>query len=1182
MEFRILGPLEVVADGRLLALGGVKQRAVLAMLVVHAGQVVSSDRLIEGLWPDRPPSSAGVTLRSYVSRLRSALEPERPREAPFQVLVTRAPGYVLQIEAEQVDAVQFEQLVREGSAALEAGDPSLAAARLDAGLGLWRGPALAEFADAAFARGEIARLEQLRLAATKTGIAAGLALGRHAGLIGELEALVVAHPLREGLRAQLMVALYRAGRQADALAVYRDARALLADELGLEPGAELQRLHEAILSQEPELDWAPPEPVEAVLRARSVPHQTSVPDLSPARGVFVGRDVEVERLRGALADARAGRGRLVLVGGEPGIGKTSIAYELADQARAAGMTVLWGRVWEADGAPPFWPWAQVLRAWADTCAPGRLSEVLGPDAAVIAQLVGQVAERLPGLPGPPDLESAQARFRLFDAVTRVLKRVASTAPLVVVLDDLHRADVPSLRLLQFLAGELADTRLLIVGTFRDARAELGEGVVGALAELGRQPVTSRMRLEGFDERDVARFVARVAGLEVSAELVVKLHARTGGNPLFLSQLVQPLAEDGDLVRFEAELDKRVPQEAQEVVRWRLERLPEPARAVLEVASVIGREFDLTALQTASGLERGLLVELVEQAVGFGVVAEVPRTVSRYRFSHALVRDALYHQLGARRAGLHRQVGQALEGLYEADVEPHLAELAHHFVQAAEPARALAYLMRAGRRAAALHGYEEAARLFELGLDQHPDEACRCELLLALADARIKAGDLAGAKDILLGAAGSARALGDPQRLARAALGFGEASLGFALLFGGAVEPVVELLEEALAALDTGGSPLRAQLLGRLAMTLALAQYWQPDAERRRALRERGLGLSQQAVEMACRLGDTRVLTAVLDTRCLILLGPDALQERLDLAAEILALAGGAGDKQMAQQARMWRILGLLQLGDIPAADAELDSYVRVAEELRQPVHLFWSCILKGTQALMAGRFSEAEHHNLRALGLGCRLQGPDATVLQVGVGSQLLLLRCEQGRLAELEETAREFVRHFPQFLGWWAVLAFIHITAGDEEAARWEFEQLAAREFTLIPRDGEWLATAAAAAEVCALLGDAQRAAILYELLLPFERHCVVVSSGYGFLGSVACFLGQLAATAGKAEAAWRHFEVALEVNERIGAIPSLPAPSITMPAPSSPAACRVTARRRVRCEARRCRRPRRWVWRP
>lgn len=505
------------------------------------------------------------------------------------------------------------------------------------------------------------------------------------------------------------------------------------------------------------------------------------PPLPVSTGLgFVGREIELEQLRWMLDEVRAGHGRLILVAGEPGIGKTRLTCELAGEARIAGMQVLYGRMWEVDGAPPFWPWVQILRSWIETCAPEQLARVLGTDAAMIAQLVPEIAERIPGLPALPQLDAAEARFRLFDAVTRVLERVAGADPLVVVLDDLHRADASSLRLLQFLARQMDDTRLLVIGTFRDTRADINEDFAGVLVELGREPVTRRVKLDGLGKEHVACLVELAAGAEAAPPgLVAKLYERTDGNPLFLTQLVQPLArqDDPDLVRFEEELDERVPQQVQEVVQWRLRQLPEGARAILAVASVIGRDFHLNALRAVSGVAMEPLAELIEQAAGFGVVDEVPGAVGGYRFSHVLVRDALYRQLGARRARVHRQVGEALERLYAPDLGPHLAELAHHFVQAATPAKALEYLTRAGERALGLLAYEEAARLFELGLAQSPDEARRCELLLALADAQTRAGELVSAQETFLRAAGSARTLGAPQQLARAALGFGETFLG---------------------------------------------------------------------------------------------------------------------------------------------------------------------------------------------------------------------------------------------------------------------------------------------------------------------------------------------------------------------------------------------------------------------
>ena len=1138
-EFRILGPLEVVANGQLVALGGAKQRAVLAILLLRAGRVVSRDWLIEQLWDGRPPQSAVNTLYSYVSHLRGALEPQRPRGATFELLVTRTPGYLLRLGPEQLDAAQFEALLQEGSAALEAGDPDRAVAKLNAGLGLWRGPVLAEFADAAFAQGEIARLEELRLVAVETRIEADLALGRHAKLVGELESLIGEHRLRERLRSQLMLALYRSRRQADALRAYQDMRVLLNEQLGIDPSADLKQLHENILRQAPELDWTPPRPVEA---PRPPPeHPASVKSLTPGtpppRTAFVGRDAEFDRLRCALAEAHGGQGRLVLIAGEPGIGKTRIAQELADEACTTGAQVLWGRMWEADGAPAFWPWVQIMRAWMANYEQKRLGQALGSDAPVVGQLIPEMAEHVPALPDPPRLEPAEARFRLFDAVTRVLKRAARQRLLVLVLDDLHQADVPSLRLLQFLTSALGDARILVIGTFRDAKADLDETLVGVLTELGRRLVTRRMRLEGLREQHVASFVELATGIEASPPLVAKLHKRTDGNPLFLNQLVQPLVEDRDPVRFEEELDHCVPQQVLEAVQWRLEQLPEDARTVLKTASVIGPEFSLAVLKLATGLDAGRLVELVEQATALGCLEEMPGAVGQYRFSHALVRDALYNQLsGPRRARLHWRIGEGLEQHSADDPGASLAELAHHFLQAGDRMKALGYLTRAGKRAMALLAYEEAARLFALALDQGPEEIHRCDLLLARGDAQMKAGDAVNARNDFLRAADSAKVLNAPDQLARAALGFG-VGLHVTFSFTEAKERMVKLLEDALGALDAGDAALRAQLLGRLAMAL----YWQPDSKRRRASRERSRTLSQEAVEMARRLGDRRVLASVLRTRCFVLLRPDMLEERLALAAEILSLAEAAGDRETAQEAHMWRIVGFLELGDISTVNTELATYVRIAEELRQPLHLYWAHVWKGTWALMAGRFAEAEQHSLQALGFGQRLEGLNTSELQSGVGGQLFLLRKEQGRLAELEEAVRGFVREFPQGSSWRAALALLHAEVGDEEAARWQFEQLAAEEFHTIPCGVLWPVTIAMTTDVCAFLGDVRRAAMLYELLLPYEERCIVVGLGFACLGSAAHFLGRLAVTMGRIEVACRHFEDALQANERIGAKPYL-----------------------------------------
>ena len=336
MEFRILGPLEVLDGGHVLELGRKKQRTLLTVLLLHANEVVSSDRLIEAVWEDHPPQTAGKALQVYVSQLRKLLGKERVH--------TKAPGYLLHVAPDELDLERCRQLIAEG--------------RPTEALALWRGPPLGEFAYQRFAQAEIARLEELRLTCLEERIEQDLLQGRHAEQVGELEQLVSEHPLRERLRAQLMLALYRSGRQAEALEIYQQARRALVEELGIEPSRELRELHQRILNQDPALG----------LKSAAETRETR----GGSGGVFVGRDAELRLLLGGLEDAFAGHGGLFLLVGEPGIGKSRLADELSRRASRRGARVLVGRCWAAGGAPAYWPWVQQLRA----CFSGSTPEVL--------------------------------------------------------------------------------------------------------------------------------------------------------------------------------------------------------------------------------------------------------------------------------------------------------------------------------------------------------------------------------------------------------------------------------------------------------------------------------------------------------------------------------------------------------------------------------------------------------------------------------------------------------------------------------------------------------------------------------------------------------------------------------------------------------------------------------------
>jgi DNA-binding SARP family transcriptional activator len=654
VEYRILGPLDVVADERRQPLGGAKQYDLLSLLVLRAGQVVGTERLLDELWAGNPPKGAPVTLRSHLSRLRRSLE----QAAGRPVILTRARGYLLDAGTEEIDAERFEQILGHGRAALAEGRPDRASELLSLALGLWRGPVLEGAPELDVVRAERARLEALRFVALEARIEADLALGRHAALIGELDALLAEHPLRESLHGQRMLALYRSGRQAEALAAFRDARELLAEELGIEPSNTLRQLHEAILRQLPELD-------------RTLPAQAmTCLDPVPAEP-FVGREKELAQLRAALADAGAERGRLILLTGEPGIGKTRTAQQLAAEARAQGFQVLTGRAWEEDGAPTFWPWVQALRTWLERVEPQAMQEICGPEATVLAQFVPAVADRIPELGFPARLEPAEARFRLFDAVTRTLSRASARQPVLLILDDLHWADVSSLRLLQFLARELAQSRLLVIGTYRDIDEGFHPAFRDVIAELWREPTTQHLRLPGLRPAEVARYAELVLGEPVPESLIVNLQRRTGGNIFFLRELVRLVLEQGGLQNPDR-LGDLVPHGVLATVERRLGMLPAQARISLTHAAVIA-PFSLETLKAATGTPLDSLVDHLEQASAAGLVAELPDDPGRYGFVHPLVRDALCTAVsGVRRARLRRRMSESMERLDGKDPEGHLS------------------------------------------------------------------------------------------------------------------------------------------------------------------------------------------------------------------------------------------------------------------------------------------------------------------------------------------------------------------------------------------------------------------------------------------------------------------------------------------------------------------------------
>ena len=1101
MDFRLLGPLEVAEHDRSVVLGGVKQRALLAVLLLHANDVVSTEQLVDEVWGESPPATVAKSIQVYVSRLRKQLGEGR--------LVTRAPGYLLRVDPSELDVACFARLAAEA----EDAQPKVAGEKLRRALALWRGPPLADLAYEPFARAEIARLEELRAAALEQRIEADLALGRHSQLVGELEGLVTEHPLRERLRGQLMLCLYRCGRQAEALESYQAARRVLVEELGIEPGRQLRELHQAILRQDPGLDLAP---------------VAESPDEAP-RGAFVGRVPELAELMAGLDDAFAGRGRLVLVVGEPGIGKSRLAEEVMRHARARGARVLVGRCWEAGGAPAYWPWVQALRAAVRDTDSAALLAHLGAGAAQLAQMVPELRQRFPDLPEPPALESEVARFRLFDATAEFLGNISQAPPTVLVLDDLHAADAPSLLLLRFLARELRSTHILLLAAYRDVDPIPGRPLTETLAEVAREPVTRRVSLGGLSEHEVAQYVKLTASQIASTPLVAAVHQETEGNPLFVGEIVRLLAVEGVGSESTAEARLAIPQSIRDVIARRLTHLSHECNRLLVLAAVIGREFALDALARLAGVSEAGLLDVLDEAMAARVLADVPGAADRLRFAHVLIRDTLYEGLGAaRRARLHRQVVAALEALYGDEPGQHLAELAHHSIASSDVDKALRYAQRAGDRALALLAYEEAARLYQTALDALDladvrDERTRCELLLSAGEAQMRAGNTQAGKRAFLDAAGIGRRLGLPRELARAAAGYAREDM---YLRAAGDDRLVPLLQEGLAALADEDVALRVRLLARLASAL-----------RDEPSRDRRDRLSQEAVGLARATESPSALAYALDGRVPVIIAPDTVAECLALATELREVAARIGDTLRVAHGHLHECITRVMVGDAGELDASVHAMSRLTDELKLPSDLWAARAARAVLALAAGRFTEAEELIEQALALGERVK-PEMAIPAHRLQRYTL---CDfRGGVEKLEPAIRQLVADWPARPAFRCALAHLHARLGRRSEAQRALDDLTRDDCSALPFDQEWLYGMSLLAETAALLSDTDSAAVLYRLLVPWAAFNAA-DWPEAIRGSASRYLGILAATRRRWDEAGMHFEEAVAMNARMGARPWL-----------------------------------------
>jgi DNA-binding SARP family transcriptional activator len=1313
VEFRILGPLEVASDDGLVEVPGAKCRVLLALLLVRANHVVAADRLVDDLWDGAPPKSGTATLQTYVYQLRKTLQ--------LESLLTRPGGYVLGVAPGDLDALRFEHALAEVSRGDDA-SADWVAARLGEALAWWRGDALADWESAAWAQPEAARLEGLRLAAVERFIDARLALGQHAALVPELEGLVAEHPWREGLWAQLMLALYRCDRQADALRTYGRLRRHLGDELGIEPGRELVRLEQAILLQQPELDLKPsrltahatvsarpsgvvtfllsdivgstslweqhpkamadalrrhdelmhgavaahggtvlkargegdstfsvftratdalaaalsaqralvneswPESmslsvrmalhtgeafehggdyygptVNRAARIRSLagggqillshatgelvrddlPEQAVLIDLgshvlsglaraeqicgvgapglaefatlggqtieSPVGVIlpvpdvlrdvagehFVGRRPELDTLRRVWKEASAGVHRAVLISGEPGVGKTRLAAQLASIVASEGASVLYGRC-DEDLGIPYQPWVEALRHLVVHEPRQFLAEHVARRGPGVARLVPELAQRVgdfpPVPPGDPDAE----RHLLFGAVVGLVAQACSDNPVLLVLEDLHWADKPSLLLLRHVIASTEPRRLLVVGTYRQTDLGVDHPLTDVLAALRREDHVGRVDLLGLDDTEVVALMESAAGHtldEAGVALAHAVHRETDGNPFFTNEILRHLAETGAISqhdgRWIAEVDLRdqaLPTSVREVIGRRVARLGEETEQVLRAAAVIGRDFELRVLARVTDHSEDHVLDLLDAPLRAVLIREITQQPGRFTFSHALIEHTLYDDLGpTRRQRLHLRVATALETLSD-DPGDRLGELAYHWAQGSEhadAAKAVEYALRAGDDALAKLAPDDAVAWYGQALellDGQPgaDDLARCEALVGLGTAQRGAGD-PRSRATLLGAADLAQRLGSPALLVRAALANNRGIAGIA---GAVDQDRIDTLEAALTATTGIETPERAMLLATLGAELAWG-----DPARARAL-------SDEALVMARRVDHDPTLWDVLFKRPLTIWSPATLDERIANAYEQREVAERLGDQHLRFGAAANLVLATIGRGDIGEVDENLDVMIRVAKATRTANARFILARQVAWRGLLAGHIDDAEQAANDALQIGSQIGEPDALTFFAG---QIYNIRRAQGRLDEILELVEQTTSENPGLFVYRAVLADALCEVDRFDDSRIVFEPLVANGFAEFPFDITWLTAMTLCAEVAAYLNNTAAATLLAELIAPWRDQ--LAFTGITCAGSVARPLGLALATAGRFDEADDAFAQAAAVHERIDA---------------------------------------------
>ncbi len=860
---------------------------------------------------------------------------------------------------------------------------------------------------------------------------------------------------------------------------------------------------------------------------------------SARRGLskFVGRETELAQMKRALEVAKGGRGQIVAAVGEPGVGKSRLFYEFQATGHP-GCVVLETLSVSHGKASAYLPVIDLLKSYfeivQDDDARRRREKIAGK-VMILDRALEETLPYLFSLLDVAEGEDQLARLdpemrkrRTLDAIKRLLLRESLNQPLILIFEDLHWLDEGSRALLNLLADSIATARVLMVVNYRPEFTH----------NWGNKTYYTQLRLDPLGTENGEELLEALLGDGLDlGPLKRVIIEKTEGNPFFIEEIVQALFEQRTLVRngsisLARSLNTiQIPSTVQAVLASRIDRLPAQAKELLQTLAVIGKEFPLRLIREASAKSEDELERLLADLQMSEFIYEQPAVADvSYVFKHALSQQVAYGStLLERRKFLHERIARALEVHLPETVEAQPELIAHHYTEAGLQGPAIPYWQRAGERALRRSANLEAVEHLKKGLellgssDDPTSEARRCSILLMLGQAQWRSGEFFEAQETLLRSADLAKSLGSIESMVRAAL---ELVL-VTYQVGVPGIQAIRLLEAALPHLGEGDSPLKAESLGGLARILGMT------GELKKAT-----VYAQQGLAMARRLDHPELIGSCLMGVYFSLIGPDHAEARLPIAAEMLKLGRATGSPMGVQDGLFWHVNCLLESGETQEADAEIDAFQLLGEETNRPFVVTLSKVLRATLALMRGRFEESERFAREAFAVGQTMQ----TSTSAGAfGMQMFALRREQGRLNELEVAVRFFVQQETLAGTWRPGLAVIYSELGRAAEARELLDALARRDFADVPRDSMWMGTMTYLADVCTFLGDEKHSKTLYQILLPFAGRNVVTGLAEVCHGALSRYLGDLATTLRRWDEAAGHFEDAMAMNARMGALPWL-----------------------------------------